>query len=307
MHLLHALIALIALSAMLSGRGGVASDEQKELVASSFLPLEFQFLIESYQKYRLTKGEREELFLWVREIDKNLSYMPKRYLFLLVKVEIYKEILDWKVSPPPVAQLETTVADDKVVEIVPAKKRRPSRASIKILTEKLSENYQGYNSFAKWMVESIQADLWDVGDIDAYFDEQKKLSASEKIVREKVNLLYPWYQSIISLTAEEFNNELKPLMRSLLARIAFYSRLMVHYSSFQYKRVASKVSSVSEYDNFDLVVRSENSSSDAMEKTEEGLDKYQKMKRDEANKIIEDLNIPESSQEHPLEQWQPKD
>ncbi|MBF0297704.1 MAG: hypothetical protein HQK51_03230 [Oligoflexia bacterium] len=285
----------------------------KELAASTLLPLEFQFLIESYQHSNLTDKEKNEFIDLIKKLDINLKVLPQKYIYFVIKSEIYKELLENKIIYRNNEQQRSSTSQlmetDEVLDSL----------SIKKINKLLSNNYLIYTSFGKWLIESLQADIWELTS-SKFFDEKlnknnnsardkKFLRESEKIEKNKIQnkkkLLTPIYQEVIKKKAEDFNELLKPIMHSILVKLVYQTTIFVNFTMYKFAPKAKAASNLTFY-QFDWIDNKSTSPQPRQQKiigsiidakveggqsnTSENIEKYKEMKKNEAYKILDSIN-----------------
>lgn len=265
-------------------------DQKRFIIASSFLPLEFQFLIESYQKYNLLPPQKLNFKQCISVIDKNIQLLPKKYFFLLTKSIIYKEVLE---SSIPGSMEDLAEGPNPSTTTNQNAKLTLNKDSINLLDSKISENDSNYYSFIKWIFISIEADLidqskiLDLNEVVIKFDPRnKKYSASikrlasnpktnkeQKEALKRLELILPWYKFILSTSPADINQQLFPLLDSILNNILVFSSVLINFSDYKNGRV-KELNNNSEYYNFELGANS---------------DEYPSIKDNEKKDILEEI------------------
>ncbi len=182
------------------------------------VPLEFQHLFTSMKLEVKTPIEKVQLIGICKDLEDNLSFLPKEHLFLFLKSEVIKDTLEYKFAK--VRQFDLTVGLIERLEKTLAKKERY------------------LNPFSTWIWRSIVAELnlrKDHGLItqksfNARSFEGEKLT--EAIRFEKyLKYLLPWIDRMDSLSAVDFNLLSKELGWTILRRINDRSLLFKKFSS----------------------------------------------------------------------------
>ncbi|MBF0206605.1 MAG: hypothetical protein HQK53_06925 [Oligoflexia bacterium] len=282
------------------------------LIASTLLPLEFQFLVESYQRSEARGPKREKFLKLMKELDVNFVKLPKKYLYFIVKMEIYHSILE-----------KADNSDYSSLTI--------NKSSIKILNEKINENFHLYTSFSRWLIESIQSDIWEISDyidldrVNETIKNTVPIDTNEKMIKknkikQKINLITPWYKLLLEMNAEDFNQHLLPIMEKIFETILEKTNVLIANSNFIHKKVPS-LSTNSQFYNFEVlnsINATENSNKkskteDVTDVTNNEFGQYQKKKRDSALKFIDELKIPPLEEDtldsdiKPALDWTPRD
>jgi hypothetical protein len=182
------------------------------------VPLEFQHLFTSMKLEVKTPQEKIQLVGICKDLDDNLSFLPKEHLFLFLKSEVIKDTLEYKFSK--VRQFDLTIT------------------LIERLEKNLAKKERYLNPFAAWICRSIIAELnlrREHGLIS-----QKSFSArsfegsklAEAIRFEKyLKFLMPWVDRMDSLSAKDFNGLTKEVGWTILRRINDRSLLFKKFSS----------------------------------------------------------------------------
>lgn len=185
---------------------------------SDRVPLEFSHLFNSLKLGIKTPSEKIQMVGICKDLDENLGYLQKDHIFLLMKSEVIKNVLEHKFSK--VRQFDMT----------------------QLLVERLEEDFKTkekyLNSFSQWIWRSILAELRyrrDMGLISNQsfnpntFDGAKKTEA-QRFARY-LTYLMPWIDRMDSLTAPEFNNLTKAVSWTILRRLNERSLLFKRYAS----------------------------------------------------------------------------
>lgn len=182
------------------------------------VPLEFQHLFTSMKLEVKTPVEKVQLVGICKDLEDNLSFLPKEHLFLFLKSEVIKDTLEYKFSK--VRQFDLTVS------------------LIDRLEKSLVKKERYLNPFANWIWRSIIAELnlrKEHGLIT-----QKSFSArsfegaklAEAIRFEKyMKYLMPWIDRMDSLSASDFNLLTKEVGWTILRRVNDRSLLFKKFSS----------------------------------------------------------------------------
>jgi hypothetical protein len=182
------------------------------------VPLEFQHLFDSMKLQIKTPAEKVRLVGLAQELNANLGFLPKEHIFLLMKTEVTKNVLEYKF--PKVRQFDVTVTLIDRLEKDFAKK------------EKL------LNPFSQWIWRSIIAELKlrkDMGLItDKTFHPNNFTGAKQAEayrLRRYLNYLLPWIDRMDALTPFAFNELTKEVSWVILERLNNRSLLFKRYAS----------------------------------------------------------------------------
>ena len=185
---------------------------------SDRVPLEFSHLFNSLKFSIKTPSEKIQLVGICKDLDENLGYLQKDHIFLLMKSEVIKNVLEHKFNK--VRQFDMT-------QLLVTRLEEDFKAKEKFLT-----------SFSQWIWRSILAELRyrrDMGLISAQsfnpnnFDGPKKTEA-QRFGRYLIYLM-PWIDRMDSLTAPEFNNLTKEVSWIILRRLNERSLLFKRFAS----------------------------------------------------------------------------
>lgn len=182
------------------------------------VPLEFQHLFTSMKLEVKTPIEKVQLVGICKELDDNLSFLPKEHLFLLLKSEVIKNTLEYKFAK--VRQFDLTVS------------------LIDRLEKDLAKKEKYLNPFAVWIWRSIIAELnlrQEHGLItqksfNARTFEGAKLAEALRF-EKYLKYLMPWIDRMDSLSAGDFNALTKDVGWTILRRINDRSLLFKRFAS----------------------------------------------------------------------------
>ena len=187
---------------------------------STGTPAEYQVLINSLNDYTFSKEDKDEILSNIIISDTYFSRIPKRELFLLLKMEMYKGILSFFDS-----------ADYKTVRI--------TQTDINQLTTIAQKNKKEINPFALWILNAVIRDLNIIIKYKYYQtyltqkSQNKSLTNLELIkLNKKLTLLSPWISTFMRSTPEEINLIVRPLHFKLVQKLAFLSKTIFQTSSF---------------------------------------------------------------------------
>jgi hypothetical protein len=182
------------------------------------VPLEFVYLFESMKLEVKTPLERIQLVGICKELDENLGFLEKQHIFLLMKSEVMKNILEYKHSKVRSFDVTTFLVDR--------------------LEEDFSKKQKFLNSFSQWLWRSILAELKhrkDMGLITAKsfnvasFDGPKRLEAQR--FDRYLTYLLPWIDKMDALSAPEFNELSREVSWVILKRLNQRSLLFKRFAS----------------------------------------------------------------------------
>ena len=182
------------------------------------VPLEFLHLFNSMKISLKTPADRVKFVGLCQDLDNNLGALRKEHIFLLMKSEVIKNLLEYKFSK--VRQFDTTLL------------------LLNRLEEDFTKKEKFLTPFAQWIWRSIMAELnyrKEMGLISAKsfnpasFDGQKKTEA-QRFARY-LTYLTPWIDRMDSLTAPEFNDLAKEVSWVILRRLNERSLLFKRYAS----------------------------------------------------------------------------
>lgn len=182
------------------------------------VPLEFQHLFTSMKLEVKTPLEKVQLVGICKDLEDNLSFLPKEHLFLFLKSEVIKDTLEYKFSK--VRQFDLTVSLIERLEKTLAKKERY------------------LNPFAIWVWRSIIAELnlrrehglITQKSFSARSFEGAKLAEAQRF-EKYLKYLMPWIDRMDSLSASDFNLLTKEVGWTILRRINDRSLLFKKFSS----------------------------------------------------------------------------
>lgn len=182
------------------------------------VPLEFQHLFTAMKLEVKTPIEKVKLVGICKELDDNLSFLPKEHLFLFLKAEVIKDTLEYKFSK--VRQFDLTVS------------------LIDRLEKELTTKEAYLNPYALWIWRSIIAELKlrrDHGIItQKSFNprgfEGAKLAEARRL-EKYLKYLLPWIDRMDSLPVNDFNTLTKEVGWTVLRRINDRSLLFKKFAS----------------------------------------------------------------------------
>jgi hypothetical protein len=182
------------------------------------VPLEFNYLFDSMKIGIKSQADKMRLVGICKELDENLGYLQKEHIFMLMKSEVIKNVLEYK-----------------------HKKVRSFDVTTLLIT-RLEEDFAKKQSlltpFAQWIYRSTVAELRlreSMGLITARsfspnnFEGVKKTDA-QRFARYLTYLL-PWIDKMDSLSATDFNELTKEVSWVILRRLNQRSLLFKRFAS----------------------------------------------------------------------------
>lgn len=182
------------------------------------VPLEFAHLFNSMKIGIKTPAEQIRLVGICKELDENLGFLQKEHIFLLMKSEVIKNVLEHKFKK--VRQFDMT------------------QLLLDRLEEDFSKKEKLLTPFSQWIWRSTLAELnyrKKMGLISAksfnpnQFEGAKRTEALR--FARYLNYLLPWIDRMDSLTAAEFNDLTKEVSWVILRRLNERSLLFKRYAS----------------------------------------------------------------------------
>lgn len=255
----------------------ISSSWAAKIVPLDTLPLEFQFLIEGLQETKLTKNEEKKFLDIIKELDLNFKILPKKHLFFITKSEIHKGILNNAV--------EGSTGQYKI-----------DAKSISLLNAKLSSNFQHYNSFSRWLIESLQSDIWELSSLSAFHSTTSSAKGFHQDVKiqKKIKILLPWYELILHTEPAIFNEKLKPILINILDNILLNTKILIQFSKLKHIPNEQKLIGYDFFTNQEINEKSPSNEQKNKngEEDDDDLYQYQERKKSEAERIINELNVP---------------
>ncbi len=182
------------------------------------VPLEFVHLFESMKISIKSPSEKIRMVGMCKDLDENLGFLQKEHIFLLMKSEVIKNVLEFKFKK--VRSFDMTT----------------------FLLERLEEDFQKKQTFltpfSKWIWRSIMAELkhrQSMGLITTRsFNpgnfEGAKATEAARFARY-LNYILPWVDKMDSLGAPEFNELTKQVSWIILRRLNERSLLFKRFAS----------------------------------------------------------------------------
>lgn len=187
-------------------------------ITSDKTPLEFDLLFDSMKLQSKTPADKIRLVGMAQELNKNLGFLPKEQIFLLMKSEVTKNFLEHKFSK--VRQFDVT------------------NLLIDRLEKNLVEKGKLLTPFSTWAFRSIIAELKTYQKEGLITDKSFnpdlfKGEKREKALRLKKYLTYllPWIDRMDALPASDFNELSTEVGWEILDRLNSRSLLLRRYAA----------------------------------------------------------------------------
>lgn len=182
------------------------------------VPLEFNHLFESMKLMIKTPSEKIQMVGICKDLDENLGFLQKEHIFLLLKSEVIKNVLEYKFQK--VRSFDVTTFLITRLEEDFAKKRT-------LLTP-----------FSQWVWRSILAELnhrKNLGLITTKSFQAESFVDSKRVEAQRfaryLSYLLPWIDRMDSLTASQFNDLTKQVSWVILRRLNERSLLFKRFAS----------------------------------------------------------------------------
>ncbi len=182
------------------------------------VPLEFNHLFESMKLGLKTPHEKIQLVGICKELDENLGFLKKEHIFLLMKSEVIKNVLEYKHKK--VRNFDMTT----------------------FLVARLESDFEKKRTFlspfSQWIWRSILAELkhrQTLGLITARSFNAGNFDGSNKVEAQRfaryLTYLLPWIDKMDSSTTTEFNELTKEVSWTILRRLNERSLLFKRFAS----------------------------------------------------------------------------
>jgi hypothetical protein len=198
------------------------------------VPLEFQYLFDSIKLEVKSPSDKIRLVGICKELDENLGLLQKEHIFLLMKSEVIKNVMEYK---------HQKVRSFDVTSLL-----------IKRIEEDFAKKASLLNSFSQWIYRSIIAELKlreKMGLISARsfnagnFEGAKRTEALR--FARYLTYLLPWIDKMDSLSAADFNLLTKEVSWVILRRL--------NQRSLLFKRFAITAASETKVTLFNIPVK----------------------------------------------------
>lgn len=182
------------------------------------VPLEFNYLFDSMKISIKSPADKLKLVGLCKDLDENLGFLKTEHIFLLLKSEVIKNVLEFKHQKVRTFDMTTTL--------------------LTRIEEDYSKKESLLNPFSQWIWRSIIAELKlreSMGLITNksfnpnLFEGTKKLDALR--FSRYLNYILPWVDKMDSLSAHEFNNLTKDVSWIILRRLNERSLLFKRFAS----------------------------------------------------------------------------
>ena len=185
---------------------------------SDRIPLEFNLLFESMKLEIKSPKEKLEFIGLLQELDQNLGLLEKEHIFLLMKSEVIKNVLEHKF--PQVRQFDVT------------------NLLVTGLEKDFIEKQRYLNPFSQWIWKAILAELRHRRQLGLISDKSFNPrnfegSKQQEALRFERYLTYllPWIDRMDSLTPTQFNELSKQASWQVLRRLNDRSVLFKRYAT----------------------------------------------------------------------------
>jgi hypothetical protein len=183
------------------------------------VPYEFKLMFESLKSDSKTKADQFKLVALAQDLNTNLAPLQKNTIFFLMKSEIIKNVLEYKIPK--------------------SRPFTPSQANVQRLFAKWEQNQKSYSSFSRWIIQSILAEMKQAeadGFILAGQDLRPQLFTGDKQAKTVRFLRFmkyasAWCDQIDSRSAGEFNQLASTVSWVTLDRLNQRALLLKRYAS----------------------------------------------------------------------------
>lgn len=182
------------------------------------VPLEFNHLFESMKIAAKTPSDKIQLVGICKELDENLGLLQKEHIFLLMKSEVIKNVLEYKHKKVRSFDITTLL--------------------IKRLEETFAQKKGLLTPFSQWIFNSTIAELKyreSMGLINTRSFSVENFEGAKKIEAQRfsryLNYLLPWIDKMDSLSASDFNAFSKEVSWVILKRLNERSILFRRFAS----------------------------------------------------------------------------
>ncbi len=182
------------------------------------VPFEFVQMFEALKSEVKSPAEQIKMIGLCKDLDSNLGFLPKEQIYLLIKSEVIKNILEHKFKK--VRQFDITTA------------------VIQRLEDELLKKKQFLNAFSLWIWRSMIAELKHRQDMGLITTKSFSLSGYEgaklgeaKRFQRYLEYILPWIERMDSYTPTQFNDLSKEVSWIILRRLNDRSLLFKRFSS----------------------------------------------------------------------------
>jgi len=182
------------------------------------VPLEFNYLFESMKIGTHSPSDKLKLVGICKELDENLGLLQTEHIFLLLKSEVIKNVLEYKHQKVRAFDMTTPL--------------------LLRIEEDFSKKQSLLNPFSQWIWRSIIAELKHRESMGLItnksfnpnlFEGAKKLDANR--FARYLNYILPWIDKMDSLSAAEFNALTREVTWVILRRLNERSLLFKRFAS----------------------------------------------------------------------------
>jgi len=182
------------------------------------VPLEFNYLFESMKIGSQSPSDKLKLIGICKDLDENLGFLQTEHIFLLLKSEVIKNVLEHKHQKVRAFDMTTPL--------------------LLRIEEDFSNKQSLLNPFSQWIWRSIIAELKHRESMGLItnksfnpnlFEGAKKLDANR--FARYLNYILPWIDKMDSLSAAEFNNLTREVSWIILRRLNERSLLFKRFAS----------------------------------------------------------------------------
>lgn len=181
-------------------------------------PHEFNLLFDSLKLEIKTPSEQIKLVGLCKDLNEHLGFLQKEHIFLLVKTQVMKDVLEHKFTKVRQFDMNTLL--------------------LKRLEEDFDQKKKYLNRFSQWIWQSIIGELKHRKTMGLITDksfsarafEGAKLSEALRFERY-LTYLFPWIDRMDSLNASEFNQLAKEISWVVLEHLDERSLLFERYAS----------------------------------------------------------------------------
>lgn len=190
----------------------------KDFKVNEKMPFEFSLMFESLKLGSKTPKSKLDLVALCQDIDKNLGEYKKEHIFLLVKSEIIKGLLEHKATKVRQLSLTTLLVDR--------------------LEKDLVEKQNLLTPFSLWLWRSMLAELKNAREaglitektFNARAFDGARLQQAQRLQRY-LNYLLPWLDKMDGLNASQFNEYTHEQALLILERINERGLLFKRFAS----------------------------------------------------------------------------
>ncbi len=182
------------------------------------VPLEFNLLFDSMKVAAKTPADKIQLVGICKELDENLGFLQKEHIFMLLKTEVIKNVLEYKHKKVRSFDVTTFL--------------------IRRLEEDFAKKQGLLNSFSQWIYRSMIAELKyreTLGLVSAKSFNISNFEGPKKIEAQRfsryLTYILPWIDKMDSLEAADFNLITKEVSWLILKRLNQRSLLFKRFAT----------------------------------------------------------------------------